>query len=175
MAPTSSTPVIVLATTDAGLEKAVARAGLAVHRVAFTPFDEEAAAAISHFDTYNRTAASQRVADLVAALSNEPNAILIADGDAGLAGLLAAGVVPVTRVILDVGHFDLSSDAAFLDRLYILGLRRAGDLRTAAAMARGSLVLHNAGDRFSLEGAVTHAEKLTPEQILPLLKKRGGS
>ena len=51
-------------------------------------------------------------------------AILIADGDAGLAGLLAAAVAPVTRAILDVGRFDLSSDAAFLDRLYIPGLRR---------------------------------------------------
>ena len=33
-------------------------------------------------------AAIQPGADLVAALSNEPNAILIADGDAGLAGLV---------------------------------------------------------------------------------------
>jgi len=81
----------------------------------------------------------------------------------------------VTRAILDVGRFDLSSDAAFLDRLYIPGLRRAGDLRTAAAMAKGSLVVHNAGDRFSIEGQATQAGKLTPEQILQLLKKWGGS
>jgi hypothetical protein len=174
-APASSKPVIVLATADADLAKTVARAGLTVRRVAFTPFDEKEAAAISQFDTYNRTAASQRVADLVAALSNEPNPILIADGEAGLAGLLAAAVVPATSAILDVGRFDLSSEAAFLDRLYIPGLRRAGDLRTAAAMARGNLLLHNAGDRFSIEGQVTHAGKLTPEQILQELKKRGGS
>ena len=174
-AQTSSKPVIVLATEDAGVEKAVVRAGLAVHRVAFTPFDANAAAAISQFDTYNRTAASQRVADLVTALSNQPNAILVADGDAGLAGLLAAAIVPVTRAILDVGRFDLSSDAAFLDRLYIPGLRRAGDLRTAAAMVKAGLLVHNAGDRFSIEGQVTQAEKLTPEQILQLLKNRGGS
>jgi hypothetical protein len=173
--PTSLKPVIVLATEDADLEKAVARAGLAVHRVGFTPFDANAAATISHFETYNRTAASQRVADLMTALSDQPNAILIADGDAGLAGLLAAAVVPVNRAILDVGRFDLSSDAAFLDRLYIPGLRRAGDLRTAAAMVQGSLLLHNAGDRFSIEGQVAQAGKLTPEQILQLLKKRGGS
>ena len=173
--PASSKPVIVLATADADLAKTVARAGLSVRRVAFTPFDEKEAAAISMFDTYNRTAASQRAADLVAALSNEPNAILIADGDAGLAGLLAAAVVPVGSAILDVGRFDLSSDAAFLDRLYIPGIRRAGDLRTAAAMARGNLLLHNAGDRFSIDGQVTHAGKLTPDQVLQELKKRGGS
>jgi len=174
-ASTSSKPVIVLATSDAAVEKAVARAGLAVHRVAFTPFDEKAAAEISQFETYNRTPASQRVADLVAALSNESNAILVADGDAGLAALLAAAVVPVTRAILDVGRFDLSSDAAFLDRLFIPGIRRAGDLRTAAAMARGSLLVHNAGERFAIDGQVTRADKLTPEQILQEVKKRGGS
>jgi hypothetical protein len=174
-AAASSRPVIVLATTDAELEKAVSRSGLPLRRVAFTPFDEKAAAAISQFDTYNRTAASQRVADIVAALSREPNAILIADGEAGLAGLLAAAVTPVSRAILDVGRFDLSSDAAFLDRLYIPGIRRAGDLRTAAAMAQGSLVLHNTGDRFSVDGPVTHTDRLTPEQILQLLKNRGRS
>jgi hypothetical protein len=172
-APASSKPVLVLATEDAEVDKAVARAGLIVRRVAFTPFDEKAAAAIPHFETYNRTAAGQRVADLVAALATEPNAILIADGDAGLAGLLAAAVVPGAHAILDVGRFDLSSDAAFLDRLYIPGLRRAGDLRTAASMAEGRLLLHNAGDRFSIEGQLTHAEKLTPDQILQLLRKRG--
>jgi hypothetical protein len=171
----SSKPVIVLATENADVEKAVARAGLPVHRVAFTPFDEKEAAAITMFETYNRTAASQRVADLVAALSDEPNAILIADGNAGVAALLAAAVVPVTRAIVDVGRFDLSSDQAFLDRLYIPGIRRAGDLRTAAAMARGDVVVHNAGDRFSIDGAITHAEKLTTEQILQLLKTRGRS
>ncbi len=171
----SSKPVIVLATTDADVEKAVSRSGLAVHRVTFTPFDEKTAATISQFDTYNRTAASQRVADIVAALSNQPNAILIADSDAGLAGLLAAAVVPVKLAILDVGRFDLSSDDAFLDRLYIPGIRRAGDLRTAAAMAQGRLELHNAGDRFTLDGPVTHAEKLTVDQILQLLKQRGRS
>jgi hypothetical protein len=41
-------------------------------------------------------------------------------------------------------------------------------------MAKGGLVLHNAGDRFSIDG-VTQAGKLTPEQILEQLKKRDGS
>src|SRR4029079_16736293 len=96
-AATWSKPVIVLATEDVSVEKAVARAGLTVPRVRLTPFDAKAAAAISMFDTYNRTAASQRVADLVTALSTQPGAVLVADGDAGLAGVLAAAVVPVRR------------------------------------------------------------------------------
>jgi hypothetical protein len=45
---------------------------------------------------------------------------------------------------------------------------------TAAAMIRGSVLLHNPGERFSIEGQVTHAEKLTPDQILQLLKNRAG-
>jgi len=171
----SAKPVIVLATDDPNVDKAVSRTGFAIKRVTFTPFDEKAAAAISQFETYNRTPASQRVADLVAALSKAPNAMLVADGDAGLAGLLAAAVVPLQLAIVDVGRFDLSSDAAFLERLYIPGLRRAGDFRTAAGMAQGKLVVHNAGDRFALDGQATHAEKLTPEQILDLLKRRNRS
>ena len=167
----SGTPVIVLATGDADLERAVARAGLRVRRVVFTAFDAEAAAAVRHFDTYNRTAASQRVADLVAALSGEPNATLVADGDAGLAGLLAAAVVPVNGAILDLGRFDLTSDAAFLERLYIPGIRRAGDVRTAAAMVWGRVVLHNAGDRFAVEGLDVRAGKLSPAEVLELLRR----
>ena len=37
----------------------------------------------------------------------------------------------------NVGGFDTSSDAQFLERVYIPGLRRAGDFQTAAGMARG--------------------------------------
>jgi Acetyl xylan esterase (AXE1) len=174
-AQASAKPVVVLATTDPLLEKTVARAGYAVRRVALTPFDAAAAAKISMFDTYNRTPASQRVADLVAALANEPHPILVADGDGGLAGLIATAVAPVSRAIVDVGRFDLSSDDAFLDRLYIPGIRRAGDFRTVAGMTKGRVVIHNAGDRFSVDGQTVHAEKLTPEQVLQLLKQRSGS
>ena len=76
------------------------------------------------FETYNRTPASQRVADIANALSDTPRAILIADGDAALPALLAQAVVQAERVIVDVDGFDNSSDAAFLERLYIPGLRR---------------------------------------------------
>jgi hypothetical protein len=171
----SAKPQIVLASSDPEVEKAVSRAGLPVHRVVFSAFDEKAAAAISQFEGYNRAAAGQRVADLVEALTDRPNAILIADGEAGVAGLLAAAVAPVSRAILDVGRFDTTSDAVFLDRLYISGIRRAGDLHTAASMVRGTVVVHNAGDRFSVEGPVKHPEKLSPEQIVQLVKKRQGS
>ena len=159
---------VLLASSDADLERLLRRAGLTVRVLRFTPFDHEAAAQIEHFDTYNRTAASQRVADVVAALEQAPGATVVADGDAALAALLASAIVPTMRAVLDVGEFDMSSDAAFLERLYIPGLRRAGDLETAAAMTSGNVVVHNAGDRFSVHGLHIERRRLTARGIVAL-------
>jgi dienelactone hydrolase len=147
-APSSRQPSVLLASTQPEVEAALRRAGVAVTRIAFTPFDASAAAAVRHFDTYNRTAASQRVADIVDAIQRAPSSVLVADGDAAIAALFASAVVSVRRAILDVSGFDATSDAAFLERFYVPGIRRAGDVRTAAGMARGDLVLHGAGVGF---------------------------
>jgi hypothetical protein len=149
--------------------KALAAAGFTVRPITFTPFDAAAATKIAHFDTYNRTAAGQRVADIAEAVRATPGAAIVADGDAALAALLAAAVAPAPVAVLDVGRFDTSSDAAYLERLYIPGLRRAGDLTTAAAMARGRLVVHNAGDRFVI-GRSVEAKQLTPGEIVKALR-----
>ena len=165
--------VVVMAGDDAPLQAALARAGLAVRRVAETPFDAGAAAKISHFETYNRTAASQRVSDIVRTLAGQPGALLVASGDAALPAILALAVAPVAHAVIDVAEFDNTSDAAFLERLYIPGLRRAGDLRTAVSMASGTVLIHNAGDRFTLDGARIERRKLTPAEIVALLKRPG--
>lgn len=167
-AVSASRRTVLLASSDADLERLLRRAGLTVRVLRFTSFDNEAAAQIEHFDTYNRTAASQRVADVVAALEQAPGATVVADGDAALAALLAAAIVPTMRAVLDVGEFDMSSDAAFLERLYIPGLRRAGDLETAAAMTSGNVVVHNAGDRFSVRGLHIERRRLTAREIVAL-------
>src|SRR5712692_874494 len=52
---------VVLATEDQDVAPALIRNGFFVRSVHRTPFDGEAAASIEHFETYNRTAASQRV------------------------------------------------------------------------------------------------------------------
>ena len=57
-----------------------------------------------------RTAASQRVADIVAALRAEPGAILIAAGDDALAGALASAIDPPRLAMLDVRGFDTTRD-----------------------------------------------------------------
>jgi hypothetical protein len=143
--PTPKRPSVLLASARPDLEAALQRAGVTVTRIAFTPFDEAAAAKVRHFETYNRTAASQRVADIVEALRRSPSSVLVADGDAALAGAMAAAIVPIRRAILDVSGFDLDADATYLDHLYIPGIRRAGGVMTAQRAARGEVVLHGVG------------------------------
>jgi len=170
--PGRSRNVVVLATEDAELEPALKRAGFSVRRVAFTPPDAAAAAKIEHFETYNRTPASQRVADVARALREAPHAMLVADGDAGPAGLLALAVAPADRAVLDVGRFDTSSDAAYLERLYIPGLLRAGGLPTAASMATGRIVIHNAGTSFDVKGPTVLSQRLSVPEVVSRLKQR---
>lgn len=162
---------VLVAGIDADLERQIGAAGFAVKGVEFTPFDAEEASKIPHFDTYNRTAASQRVADIVAAMRADPEAALVASGDAALAGLLASAVEPGRSAVLDVGVFDTASDASFVDRLYTPGLRRAGDLSTAAAMAGDRVVVHNAGERFTLSGRPVRREKLSGRELIAWLRQ----
>jgi hypothetical protein len=110
------------------------------------------------------------VADIVAAARANPGAAIVADGDVALAAILAGAIVPLPIAVLDVGRFDSSSDAAYVEHLYIPGLRRAGDLRTAASIARGRLVIHNAGDRFTI-GVESQARQLTPAEIAGTFRK----
>ncbi len=171
-APNAGTRTVLLTAADADLERRLKRARFVAKRIRFTTADLVAAGKIRHFETYNRTAASQRVADIVTAARESPGAILIADGDEALAGVLASAVAPLSLAILDVGDFDTGSDGMFLDRLYIPGLRRAGDLPTAATMAAGRVLIHGAGDRFRLSGVEVQRRKLSAAEIVDRLTRR---
>jgi hypothetical protein len=105
------------------------------------------------------------------ALRAEPGAILVAAGDAALAGALAAAIEPPRLAILDVQGFDTSRDDGFLAHLYIPGLRRAGDLQTASELAAGRLVIHNAGAQFAAAGAQVQQSRLDASDIVALVKK----
>ena len=163
-------PPVLIAGERADVASALRKAGYAPRPITFTPFDEAAAAKVRHFETYNRTPASQRVADIVAALRAEPGAILIAAGDAALAGVLASGIERPRLAILDVEGFDTSGDDDFLARLYVPGLRRAGDVQTASELAQGRLVIHNAGPRFAASGARVQGARLSPAEIVSLVR-----
>jgi len=160
---------VIVAGADPALERQLRSAGFTIKTIDFTPFDAEEAAKIPMFDTYNRTEASQRVADIVDALRASPDAPLVAAGNAALAGLFALAIEPGRRAVLDVDQFDATSDAAFVDRLYVPGLRRAGDLVTAAALAGDRVVMHNAGEHFGLTGA--RREKLTVREVVSSITK----
>ena len=175
-APAAGSPpafrrTVLLAHSDPAVGKALTSAGFAVSPIGLTPLDAEAAAKVRHFDTYNRTAAGRRVEEIAGAVAANPGAAIVADGDAALAALLASAVVAVPVSVLDVGRFDTSSDASYLERLYIPGLRRAGDLHTAAALARGKVVVHNTSGRFGVAGVEAQARQLTPAEIVRVLRR----
>jgi hypothetical protein len=168
-APAAAGKAVVLASEEPEVQSALARAGFAVRPVHATLFDADAAAKVQHFETYNRTAASLRVAEIVRALDENPGARLVADGAFALPAVLALAVVPVDSAVIDVARFDRTSDDAFLERLYIPGIRRAGDLQTALAMATGRIIIHNAGDRFAIEGRTIESPRLTAAEIVKRL------
>jgi hypothetical protein len=163
--------IAVVAGSQPEVEALLRKAGFDVRPVSFTPFDAAAAATVQHFETYNRTAASQKVADIVAALRANPSAFLAANGDAALPALLAAAIAPVRRAVVNVDGFDTSSDAQFVDRVYIPGLRRAGDFQTAAGMARGDVIVHGAGDGFRVSGIRVEPKVLAARDIAALAGK----
>ena len=170
--PKAGDKIVLLAGVSSALTAAVRRAGYTVRPIAFSPFDAKAAAETPHFDTYNRTQAAARVADMVAAIRANPGAPLIASGHAALAGLLAVAVAPVPLAVLDVDRFDTSSDAALLEHLYVPGLQRAGGLQTAATAAAGRVLVHDAGTAFRLNGIDVQPAPLTPAAIVNLLRTR---
>jgi hypothetical protein len=168
-------PAVLVAGDLPEVTAALRKSGYATRPITFTPFDQAAADKVSHFETYNRTPAAQRVADIVAALRAEPGAILVASGDAALAGMLASAVELPRLAVLDAGGFDTASDDGYLARLYMPGLRRAGDLRTASEMAQGRIVVHNAGSPFAAPGARVQQAPLTPAQIVALVTRAAGT
>jgi fermentation-respiration switch protein FrsA (DUF1100 family) len=164
-------PTVLVAGDQPDVVAALRKAGVPVRPITFTPFDQAAADKVRHFETYNRTAAAQRVADIVSALRAEPGAMLVAAGDAAIAGALASAIEPPRLAVLDVEGFSTADDDGYLAHLYVPGLRRAGDLRTASELAHGRLVIHNAGAAFDAPGARVEQRSLTPAEIAALVRR----
>jgi len=70
--PPSGNRAVLLTRHDSELERALTNARFTPTMIELTSFDSEAASKIHHFDTYNRTPASQRVAEIVAAVRAIP-------------------------------------------------------------------------------------------------------
>ena len=156
---------------DPVLERELSRRGFRPVHIRFAPFDDAAAAKIRHFETYNRTAASQRVADIVSALEANPGAAIVARGDNALAAVFARTVARASAAVLDVDGYDPVSDDEYVKRLFIPGLRRAGAFATAGTVQPASL-LHNTGGRFDVKGFDTESRQLTAREIADALAAR---
>jgi dienelactone hydrolase len=138
---------------------------------------------LAFFTTFNRTDTALRVQDILTGLAylrrqvggGPPN--LVGLGEAGLWALLARGLDPgVARTAVDTAQFDNTRDEGFLQHLYVPGLRRAGDLRTAGTLAAPApLWLFNTGPTFQAQWIVEAYRaagaagqlRLDPEQVTP--------
>jgi len=130
-----------------------ARAGKSVRALELPAiaFDRNAAWK-DFFSTYNRTAAGDRVAEVVAAASAAGTGIdIVGLGDAGAWCLLARAIAPKVLgglAVCDMAELPIDDDRAVVDRLYAPGIRRAGDVATAAWLAaEGRVALFRVGDR----------------------------
>jgi hypothetical protein len=97
----------------------------------------------------------------------------VARGDAALAALLAVGIEASVRAVLDVDRFDTSSDQEYVDRLFVPGLRRAGDFGTAALSRDGLIIVHNAGARFTVKGLQVRPQPLSVKEIVEVITSQG--
>ena len=162
---------VLLDAPDPALERELSRRGFRAVHIRFTTFDEAAASKIRHFETYNRTPASQRVADIVSALGASPGAAIVARGDNALAAIFARRIAHASAAVLDVDGVDPASDEDYLKRLFIPGLRRAGGFETAGTEQRRSL-LHNTRGRFKVTGFDTEVRQLTAREIADAIATR---
>ncbi len=137
------------------------------------PFVEVRDTAARYFGTYNRTATQVRVQDILTAaafLQGEYGAVdLVGSGPGGLWALLARAVSDrFRRTVADADGFASESDSAYLARLFVPGLRRAGGFRELPG--RGVLV-HNAGGVFRARGRVIDA-RLSAAEVARALAER---
>lgn len=104
-----------------------------------------------YYHVFNRSDDANRVQDILTAIAflrgrTEAETInVVGAGRAGLWVLLAAALDGGSlAVAADLDQFDATDDDAYVQGLFIPGLRRAGDLRAAAPLlASGRLLLHN--------------------------------
>ena len=112
----------------------------------------------AYYHVFNRSDDANRVQDILTAIAflrrhtGAETVNVVGAARAGLWVLLAAALDPgELTVAVDLDRFDAADDAAYLDGLFIPGLRRAGDVRAAAPLlSRGRLLLHNVHARFPL-------------------------
>ena len=138
-------------------------AGLLDHRLSILAIDAFRTGELAPFQrdespydflAFNRTDTALRVQDILTAIAylkmDAPAVHLVGLGLAGLWTLLARGLTSdIALTIADAARFDYDDDNQWVEQLFIPHLRRAGDFRTAAALAApGKLFIHNLAASF---------------------------
>ena len=137
----------------------------------------------AYYHVFNRSDDANRVQDVLTAIAflrrhTGAAAInVVGTGRAGLWVLLAAALdLGELNVAADLDRFDASDDAAYVDGLFIPGLRRAGDVRAAAPLlSRGRLLLHNAHPGFPLSWFETSFEAAGRQEDLRVDAERASA
>lgn len=109
-----------------------------------------------HFTTYNRTDDANRIQDVLTALAylrtraGTQQVNLLGMGMGGVWSLFARALADGdVRLLADLDQFDPTSDAEFEKRLFIPGIRRAGDFQAAGVLqSPGKTLLHNLSPAF---------------------------
>ena len=104
-----------------------------------------------YYHVFNRSDDANRVQDVLTAIAflrgrtGAETINVVGTGRAGPWVLLAAALDPgALTVAADLDGFDTTDDTAYLNALFVPGLRRAGDVRaTAPLLSRGRLLVHN--------------------------------
>lgn len=173
---TSAKHVVVIAALSEGeitpaLKAELAKSGAEILPVIVPPGNETPESLWKDFFiAYNRTVAGERVQQIANVLTGLKQAKVkridaVGVGRAGLWMLLARGLVPSEgRTVVDVDSFANTDDKAFLEKLYSPGLRRAGDVKTAAMLiAPNALCLHNTGGVFKTDEIAKGYESVKAE------------
>ncbi len=111
------------------------------------------------FTTYNRTDDANRIQDILTSLSylrSQAGSLpikIVGFERAGPWSLIARGLAADdAAAAVDLDQFDARSDRAYLEKMNIPGIRRAGDFRTAAILnLRSPLWVFNASPSFPAE------------------------
>lgn len=109
-----------------------------------------------YYHVFNHSDDANRVQDILTAAAflrdhaGTSQIRIVGLGRAGLWVLLASALDPaIQSVAADLNQFDPTDDQQYVERLYIPGLRRAGDFRAVAVLLSDrDLLLHNAHDAF---------------------------
>ena len=137
----------------------------------------------AYYHVFNRSDDANRVQDVLTAIAflrrhTESETVnVVGAGRAGLWVLLAAALdAGALTVAADLDRFDATDDAAYVNGMFIPGLRRAGDVRAAAPLlSRGRLLLHNVHPGFPVSWFETSFEAAGRSERLRIHAQRSSA